>query len=116
MLSDWWSHNVRKVIFGINPVVLYEIKEGETSSFNTAMSSSDILAQVNDRLSKADDEFDDVIHNDYKVMLNSVDKWTKEYDEWTDKDTWNALSSKIINVKESNKVYGFDEYIKKLND
>lgn len=111
MLSDWWKHNVRKVIFGINPVVLYEIKNGETGSFNSDLSSAEILSQVTDRLSKTDDDFDDIIHNDYKIMINSVDKWTKEYDEWTDKDTWNALSP-IINVKESNKVYGFDEYIK----
>jgi hypothetical protein len=113
-LLEWWKGNVRKIIFGINPVVLYEIKMGENGSFNHDLSSKDILDSVDARLVKTDDEFDDVIHNDYKVMIQSVDKWTKEYTEWTDKDTWNALSP-IIDVKES-KVDGFDEYIKKLND
>jgi hypothetical protein len=113
-LLAWWRKTVRKVIFGINPVVLYTIKEGSNGSFNQDITSKEILAKVNDRLSKSDDEFDDVNHNDYTRMIQSVDRWTKEYDEWTDRDTWQALKP-IVDVKES-KVYGWDEYIKKLND
>lgn len=113
-LAEWWKTHVRKIIFGINPIVLYTIKAGENSSFNTSISSADILSQVNDRLAKSDDEFGDTIHDDYNKMVQSVDNWTKEYTEWTDKDTWNALKP-IVDVKES-KVFDFNEYIKKLND
>jgi len=114
-LKEWWSTHVRKLIFGINPVVLYGIKEGENGSFNFDLSSKEILVGVNARLAKTDDETEEVTHDDYNKMVQSVDKWTKEYDEWTDKDTWNALKP-VVNIKESSRVLGYNEYIKKLND
>jgi hypothetical protein len=113
-LLEWWRGNVKKVIFGINPTVLYDIKTGETGSFNHEMSSKDILSKVEDRLVNANDEFADVQHDVYNKMVQSVDKWTKEYDEWTDRDTWRALQP-IVDVKES-KVDDFQEYINKINE
>lgn len=113
-LLEWWKENVRKVIFGINPVVLYTIKHGENNSFNIEMDSSDILSGVSDRLSKVDDEFDNLKQEDYNKMIRSVQRWTKEYTEWTDKDTWKALTN-VVKVRES-KVLDFNEYIKKSND
>lgn len=115
MLFGWWKKNVIPVIYGENPVVLYEIKKGEISSFNTSMTSKEILLGVAHRIEKTDSELSDIKHDDYNRMIKSVDKWSKEYDEWTDKDTWNVLKP-TLNIKESNKVDGFDEYIKKLND
>lgn len=115
MLSSWWRKNVNQVIYGENPVVLYEIKKGEVSSFNTNMTSKEILIGVSNRLGKTDSELSDIKHDDYNKMIKSVERWSKEYDEWTDKDTWTVLKP-TLNIKESNKVDGFEEYIKKLND
>lgn len=113
-LKEWWNTHVRKLIFGINPVVLYAIKEGENGSFNYEMSSKEILAKMADRLSKLDPEAGQITHDDYNKMVKSVSKWTKEYDEWTDKDTWNVLKP-MLSIKES-RVLDYNEYIKKLND
>lgn len=113
-LLSWWRGNVRKIIFGIDPVVLYEIKGGEDGSFNIDVKSSEILLSVNDRLKKTDDRFKTRAQKDYTKMVKSVDNWNREYTEWNDADTWNALR-KITNIKES-RVKSFDSFLNENNN
>ena len=72
-IFDWWVANVRNIIFGIKPVVLYAISDG---SANTELTSANALAGAEKRLSDMGDGI--TTQADYGEMLKSVSRWDKE--------------------------------------
>lgn len=99
-LYRWWAEKVRAAVMGIEPYVGYVIAD---DSIGVDLSSLDALDGSKKRLAEIGDIKS--TDGDYREMLKSVERWEKEYQAWTDADTWKALEDNLVVERSSLKKY-----------